>query len=500
LPYGNRDTTQLLLSHTTGQKQYELTDHLGDVLATISDERKLNQWTDTIPYYLPAIMSESDYYPFGMLMPGRNLVDDKTHCTEVTITKDVMMPHTVNRSWPDGLETAIGHATILPGGPPLNVLLPGVGDGVKCVIPATPGVSQTITINVGSMIPAGPVVASMAGLAGSVTIPGPGAWSFSYIPTATTCTLQITRSSPLPPPPIMMTIQGIIWDSITISPELVTVNMCNENQYEYGNNGQMKVNEWAGVGNHYTAKFWDYDTRTGRRGNLDPKPRASISDYSTYEGNPIWRYDPLGDTPVPKGNMKSAKELVDDLNKNSPTKFQINEKGLIEPYLDVNPAFEKQPTSRKLADDMIKACERPGYQNYNFVDNDPDVYFDSYITGKVDAADYHAVGAYPEFQAARLDHLIVERTNSTNWSNDCNKRDDVFYTAHGEGLISESKVLYEMKGMPGAGKPRYDNERYSDNPKYTVRDYEYGNIKYKVEIINGSKPVITVIRTDNFKK
>jgi hypothetical protein len=43
--------------------------------------------------------------------------------------------------------------------------------------------------------------------------------------------------------------------------------------------------------------FWEYDTRLGRRWNLDPKPVAWESGYAANRDNPIWASDPLGDTP-----------------------------------------------------------------------------------------------------------------------------------------------------------------------------------------------------------
>lgn len=61
----------------------------------------------------------------------------------------------------------------------------------------------------------------------------------------------------------------------------------------------MKTNEWAGVGNHTTAKFWEYDTRTGRRMNLEPRADEMpwISPYATNNDNPILHNDPNGDFP-----------------------------------------------------------------------------------------------------------------------------------------------------------------------------------------------------------
>ena len=55
-----------------GLKYYELTNHLGNVLTTLSD-KKLghNAGNGTVDYYSADIVSASDYYPFGMQMPGR---------------------------------------------------------------------------------------------------------------------------------------------------------------------------------------------------------------------------------------------------------------------------------------------------------------------------------------------------------------------------------------------------------------------------------------------
>lgn len=62
-----------------------------------------------------------------------------------------------------------------------------------------------------------------------------------------------------------------------------------------GYNGQMKTDEVYGKGNLNTAKFWEYDTRIGRRWNLDPVDQISISNYAVNSLNPIWFKDPLGD-------------------------------------------------------------------------------------------------------------------------------------------------------------------------------------------------------------
>ncbi|MFN6350702.1 MAG: RHS repeat-associated core domain-containing protein, partial [Chitinophagales bacterium] len=54
-------------------RQYELTNHLGNVLATIKDEKKQMQLSPgtAIDYFDPIVYTATDYYPFGMPMPNR---------------------------------------------------------------------------------------------------------------------------------------------------------------------------------------------------------------------------------------------------------------------------------------------------------------------------------------------------------------------------------------------------------------------------------------------
>jgi hypothetical protein len=64
--------------------------------------------------------------------------------------------------------------------------------------------------------------------------------------------------------------------------------------YRYGFNTQEKDNEIAGEGNHYTALYWEYDPRTGRRWNLDPVALADESEYVVNGNNPLFYVDPYG--------------------------------------------------------------------------------------------------------------------------------------------------------------------------------------------------------------
>lgn len=62
-----------LYSTFRGKKFFELSNHLGNVLVTISDKKEGLDTTseNNIDYYLADVVTANDYYPFGMLTPGR---------------------------------------------------------------------------------------------------------------------------------------------------------------------------------------------------------------------------------------------------------------------------------------------------------------------------------------------------------------------------------------------------------------------------------------------
>src|SRR5690606_26793335 len=163
-PYGHTQTQTYKTQHTLGAKGYELSNHLGNVQVVVTDkkfEQDLDD-DDTIDVYAPSLTAAYDYYPFGMLMPGRYVRD------------------TTQLGWKHGFNT------------------------------------------------------------------------------------------------------------------------------------QTRTDEISGVGNHYTALFWEYDSRLGRRWNIDPVDQISISNYSVNGNNPIWFKDPKGDdynVNVKKDRNEKVKEI-----------------------------------------------------------------------------------------------------------------------------------------------------------------------------------------------
>jgi len=70
---GTSLTQPTSLSLVRGNKLFELTNHLGNVLETISD-KKVQHTSDnsTVDYYLADVLNANDYYSFGMGMPARS--------------------------------------------------------------------------------------------------------------------------------------------------------------------------------------------------------------------------------------------------------------------------------------------------------------------------------------------------------------------------------------------------------------------------------------------
>src|SRR5690606_18318291 len=87
---------------------------------------------------------------------------------------------------------------------------------------------------------------------------------------------------------------------------------CSEDSggYRFGFNGQEKDNEITGVeGSHNTAEFWMYDTRLGRRWNVDPIVRYFESPYATFLNSPINLNDIYGLSPDGGGGDEETGEL-----------------------------------------------------------------------------------------------------------------------------------------------------------------------------------------------
>ncbi|MBE2289889.1 MAG: hypothetical protein IAE95_10060, partial [Chitinophagaceae bacterium] len=396
VPYDNHWKDSAYAWHRMGEKHYELSDHLGNVNVVISDARRVRTF-DTIPgyppyagnypievtSYKPERVASFDYYPFGMMMPERHMIDTTTLYRSGPITLDHFPVHrwypistkvfgsgcapcaidtmgTTRLSFATTGVTVIDTYRVSTSSAPIpDDLLYGNWNIRYRVGGMHPWRKNRIRIYINGLtqptashfwldlyhtdysthlysLPIGVVYGAPAIITATVQ-----PTSLTAIDTAVIFSLGWKRmadtTTPHPPYDYSITIDSIVVDYDTIVQlHNIVAGVSGSDGYGYGHNGQMKVNEIAGIGNHYTAQYWEMDPRVGRRWNLDPKPMFGLSEYSLFNNNPIWYSDILGD------KFKNGEQE----NKDNAEK-------------DKNDAAQRQAEAQKKYDDLSKTYAPP---------------------------------------------------------------------------------------------------------------------------------------------
>ncbi|MGZ3902351.1 MAG: hypothetical protein ACXVC6_01560, partial [Bacteroidia bacterium] len=149
----------------------------------------------------------------------------------------------------------------------------------------------------------------------------------------------------------------------------------------YGMNGQEKDDEIAGTGNIMTAEHWEYDSRIGRRWNLDPVDQKSVSNYATFKDNPILYSDPNGASATDKKlfDRETGKQVGYQKDANG-TEFVTEEYGHFKDGGFIS-EMTITPDQRKAYDDIaertrISRLPSPAQKAiYAFADQAPKVIF-----------------------------------------------------------------------------------------------------------------------------
>ncbi len=142
--------------------------------------------------------------------------------------------------------------------------------------------------------------------------------------------------------------------------------------YRYGFNGQEKDDEIAGQGNSYTAMYWQYDSRLGRRWNVDPIKVDWESPYATFRNNPVFLNDIDGDCPdCPDGTYDiEGGDTFWDLE---------NEWGLDHGTLeDLNPGVD--PTNLQVGQNIIANTDIPSSFEQTYTKTSSTTYETTYET------------------------------------------------------------------------------------------------------------------------
>lgn len=295
---------------TRGNKQFELCNHLGNVLVTVQDrKRSVDVNADNqADYYLPYLRTVSNYYAYGSAMPGigGSIKECTVTSTNLTLKKYPYF-YTFSNDSTSGFTAGSGARSVT--NPTHNVLhlesiwttrplanksiylKNGVNYALKFNLTGFSVVSgYTHTVKVRILLPGNTL---------SYTYTATGNQTINFTSNTTgnvtvEISSQITGSGTYSVNPyIDIDNFNLSWDSTYTA----YVNNCGSNaeNYKYGFNTQEKDNEIAGENNFYTAEFWEYDARIARRWNVDPVFKEFESPYACFGGNSIYYNDIKGD-------------------------------------------------------------------------------------------------------------------------------------------------------------------------------------------------------------
>lgn len=307
---GNTDTL------TRGNKRYELCNHLGNVLLTVQDRKQSKDYDNDkqADYYVAYLRTVTDYYAFGSAMPGIGGSVPKCTVTQTQTTQTVVdVNEDFNSGGTGGFTAGSGARTVSnPVGTQLHL---------ESIWSTRPLANRTVSLVNGRVYTLDFDVVGFSVVSGythtvKVRILLPGATqTYTYTTTGsksitftsnTTGNVTIEISSQITGSGTYSTNPYIDIDNFVLSWEdlvTVSVNSCGLSlNYKYGFITQERENDLYGEGNSYSAEFWQYDGRIGRRWNCDPIVKLFEGTYTCFSNNPIYYFDI-------KGNDKDSRHL-----------------------------------------------------------------------------------------------------------------------------------------------------------------------------------------------
>ncbi|MCP9751022.1 RHS repeat protein [Ferruginibacter sp. HRS2-29] len=353
-----------------GNKLFELTNHLGNVLATVSDKKTQVPASGniTVDYYTAEVVTATDYYPFGMLMPLRQYyIDTTTYAVGNTSTTVSVEDTTVQQLYKHGFnDTASTHPYVTVP----NILNSNLTSsswtnhrGIWTSYPGNSGAGRTLAFDNSTADTARLTLSLNIGSGKKVTIKsfsffhrssgsGYKRWKMyingievgdSTVFITSTSTLQGTNTklvrNPVNDLTGTMTVLLKLYDHDPIYPtgnaqgtfrlDDFTLNgyvndnssssgsgyqYANKGSYRYGFNGKENDNDVKGEGNQIGFEARIYDPRLGRF--LSPDPRETEyewqSTYAYFRNSPISVVDVKGEGGDKKGSKKQqpSKGLV----------------------------------------------------------------------------------------------------------------------------------------------------------------------------------------------
>jgi len=288
-----------------GTKQYELSNHLGNVHATVSDRKKLICDEDVAQYYEPEILNTYDYYPFGMLMEERKQY--RLDCEEVPDTtyheifNDQFNAATTDWIYVDNFT----NPSVTSG--QMRLTKPNVS--LIRMFTAVPGKQYRVRFRV-TLPSCISSVMVLANLQNTSTMVCTASQAYEFIFTANDVSTGVGFIADLPAKGCVIDIDYVILEEMDISSTLV----CDSDSvaaYRFGFNGMHKQDDMlSGLdGTSYDFGARIYDSRIGKFLSTEPYSYnlPFLSPYSFAANSPIALVDEDGNYPCIYGRRKKSR-------------------------------------------------------------------------------------------------------------------------------------------------------------------------------------------------
>ena len=346
-------------THHVGYRQYELSNHLGNVMAVISD-RKIARDTsanDTVDYYEPDVLLTFDYSPFGAPLHARSF--SKEVCRD---TSFIMVIEDLNTDFNDGTtqgwQPLSGSTSMNTTGGTLNLKKQGGSGTVGATqsFTAINGEDYNFTITVSNpcnnsttivleLLDANNSLIYTQSVSSGVTT------TFNYSFTAAmngAYTVKVYRTGNN-----SASCEYYIDDVLVTHQEDVNQQICLDyGSYRWHFNGKEIENELNG---DYDYGERMYDPRIGRPPTVDPlfKEFPALSPYQFFSNNPIFNIDLdglEGTKPPKKGTVSfivvvNDKEITFSFKEKSPHKIKLEVNGKKKTF-DFKTIFKPKKGSR----------------------------------------------------------------------------------------------------------------------------------------------------------
>ena len=223
--------------------------------------------------------------------------------------------------------------------------------------------------------------------------------------------------------------------------------------YLFGFQGQEKDNEISGTtGGHTTAMFWEYDTRLGRRWNIDPVLKEWESPYAAFAGNPIWFVDPFGDNADVFITGPKAEKATKQLNESTSLEISRDSKGQVHAKGEAVTKDDKL-LLESINNPDIKVNVHVGGSNYDNKTFQGGGFFGSTVTEREKSVSY-------ESNLPWLSNTLTESYNYVETKQFVNPYElailDFIHGSEGQAMlheVTESYIAGKISQVKGAAGP-----------------------------------------------